>query len=531
LSEPLAPDERRWLYLWAAVLIVLTLIPVAVAAAVTPAGHIFSGWVLEARDEVSYIGKATQGLQGHWLYHDPYTSEAQPPSLIYLPYILLGQLDRPFGIPLSIVLHIARVCLTVALLWAVYGISAEVFTAVRGRRLAFALVMLGGGLGLFGSVDVAGYHLVSLDRKVSGTAGLETVSVGPHIVLACLSLAWLALIWIRHSQAPRRRDLMATLVWTAALSCAYPQQAAMWAALAVLMWVVWPRRGPALLALAAGVGALPYVVYGQYLKGTNPIFAAWPPQSDIDVGDPLAYLLWGHLVMLPFVVIAVVPLVGRLREREVSGGEATLRLMAGWVVVSAVLMYLPGLPHILQRVYYGSFIPFGILAVAGLMRVAEGATRRRQRRLRLAVLAMMVVALATVVESISIPVQHLDDQALDFPRDEATVLDKLRADAPGGGRLVMSSFRSGLYVPALSGQDAYVGFPFETLDLEAKQREAERFYTRPGAAAEAERLNINYVLWGRFERDFGGPDPGLTNPGWQLAYSSGEARLYRTNAP
>jgi len=107
--------ERRWLVWWSAALIALTLVPIAVAAAVTPAGHVFSGWVLEARDEVSYIGKATQGLQGRWLYHDPYTSEPQSRSLIYLPYIVLGQLDRPFGVPLSLVLHIARIGLALGL--------------------------------------------------------------------------------------------------------------------------------------------------------------------------------------------------------------------------------------------------------------------------------------------------------------------------------------------------------------------------------------------------------------------------------
>jgi hypothetical protein len=302
----------------------------------------------------------------------------------------------------------------------------------------------------------------------------------------------------------------------------------MWAALALLLWAAYPQRGRALLALAAVAGALPYVVYGQFLKNTNPIFAAWPPQSDINVGDPLAYLLWGHLLMLPFVIVAALPVLRRWRARAEDAKEEALRLGIGWIVVSTLLMYLPVLPHILQRVYYGSFIPFGILAVAGLAHVVP-AGKRLLPRAQMAVLAMMIVALATVVESIAIPVRHLDDLALYFPRDEAQVLQALRAEAPSGGKLVMNSWPTGLYVPALSGDDTYLGFPFETLDQNAKQLEAQRFFSLQDAGRlteEAGRLHIDYVLWGRYERDFGGPDPGQVAR-WPVAYASGDARIYR----
>src|ERR1700694_4814698 len=90
----LSVSERRWLICASALLLLLTRVPLALAAASSPAGHVFGGFVYEARDGDSYVGKTMQGLEGHWLYRDPYTSEKQPASFIFAPYLVLGQVDR-----------------------------------------------------------------------------------------------------------------------------------------------------------------------------------------------------------------------------------------------------------------------------------------------------------------------------------------------------------------------------------------------------------------------------------------------------
>jgi len=509
--------ERRWVAVVGAAVLLVTLLPLPVAAAVAPSGEGFGGFVVEARDSISYVAKAREGLQGHWLYHDPYTSEAQPETAIYLPYLALGQLDRLLHLPLEAELQVARLVLAAALLWAVYLLAAQCFDRVRWRRTAFLLTVFGGGLGVIGHGSIVGYHLVSLDREVSGTVGLETMSVAPHIVLACLGCAWLALLWVRHADSPRKRDLAATLAWTVIISAAYPQVAAMWAVIGAVAFALRPSRGRAAMTAAIALGAAPYVAYGLGLQASNPVFKAWPPQGDIDVGDPLSYLLWGHLLMLPFVLVATVQAARRPRERW-------LELALVWIAVSAVLMYTPGLPHLLQRVYYGSFIPFAVATTAG---VVEAWSRRWVRRL---VPLMGVAGLAVIVESFAIPLQHLDDYALYFPRDERAVLQRLQELRPGGGALVMNSYLSGLYVPAIGGQDTYVGFPFETLDTAAKADSARTFYRLADAAAlrdAAARLKLSYVLYGRYERGYGGADPGAL-AGWRVAARQGDALLYST---
>jgi len=526
--------ERRWLAIVAGLLLLLTLVPLAVAAARTPAGEIFGGFVYEARDGDSYVAKTVEGLQGNWLYHDPYTSEAQPQSLIFAPYLALGQLDRILGLPVPLVLHLARLALAAALLVAVYLLCSEVFPDPGRRRLAFLLSILGGGLGFLAiaHAEVLGYHYVSLDIGVSGSTGLDTLNLAPHIAIACLGATWAAILWIRSATALTPPRLAGGLLWVLLVSSVYPQLAAMLAVVAVVAWISAPRRSTGAVALAWIAGAVPYVAYGLALKATNPTFAGWPPASDVDIGDPLSYLLWAHLAMVPFVVVTAIGVVRRRRAplRE----DRALGLLLGWIAVSAILMYLPGLPSVLHRLYYASFVPFGVAAAAGLWSWAQarGSATARRRALVYGCALICLVAVEIAAEGLTIALQHRDDLALYFPADEATVLGRLKEAEPAGDKLVMNSYLSGLFVPGLSGQRTYTGFPFETLDIQRKEANVLAFYRASDPSvlrSEAASLHIDYLLWGVYERGLGGRDPGQI-AGWPVVATSGMARLYKVAA-
>jgi hypothetical protein len=521
-------DERRWRLCGALLLLCLTVAPLGVAAAVAPPGHQFGGFVYEARDGVSYVAKATEGLAGQWLYHDPYTSEPQPRTLIYLPYLALGQLDRPLSLPPALLIQVARLGLAAALLFAVYRVVAAAFPDRGRRRLGFLLVVLGGGVGaLTGShLDILGYHYVSLDVAVSGMVGMDTLNLAPHILLACLGMAWVALLSARQETVPRAGTVLAAGAWTLAISAAYPQMAVLAGAVAVTGALLVRRARMAAFAAAVVAGALPYAVYGLYLRQSNPVFKAWPPQSDVDVGDPLSLLVFGHLVMLPFVVLALARL--WRRRADLGAGVGMTGFCAAWVVVMTVLMYVPGLPAVMHRLYYGSFIPFGVLAADGLWNWSRDRPRPSRRMLVYPAMLMCLAGVQTVAEGFAVPLLHRDDMALYFPTDEARVLEAVAAQRPSGGGLVMNSYLSGLFVPGLSRQDTYIGFPFETLDLAHKNSEVMRIYTATDPAESARLVRAtgaSYLLWGRYEAGFGGRDPGQLN-GWPVLARSGRARLY-----
>jgi hypothetical protein len=184
----------------------------------------------------------------------------------------------------------------------------------------------------------------------------------------------------------------------------------------------------------------------------------------------------------------------------------------------------------MHRLYYGSFAPFGVLAAAGLWDLRERlATPAARRRLLVyGTLLMSLSGLRAAFEPSAIVLGHRDDLALYFPARSAIVLRQVAQQRPQGDRLVMSSYLSGLWVPALSRQTAYLGFPFETLDLARKDRDARVFYgiDQPEVLQDrANALGIDYVLWGPYEQALGGPDPGEL-AGWRVVAQSGSTRVY-----
>src|SRR5207245_9771625 len=108
--------EWRWLYAVAGVILSLTAFPLAIAQLVTPAGTVFSGYVVIARDAFVYQQMWQAGWAGAWLFHSGCHSETLPGVLIYPWYLwsgyLLGFLNGPA------LYHAARLLAATALLLA-----------------------------------------------------------------------------------------------------------------------------------------------------------------------------------------------------------------------------------------------------------------------------------------------------------------------------------------------------------------------------------------------------------------------------
>jgi hypothetical protein len=523
--------ERKRLILWIAILATATLLPILLGLLSTPKGYNFGGFIYEARDSVSYLGKALEGQQGQFFYLDPYTSEFQPHSYIFLPYILIGQLSRITPFSLIWLFHIIQLGFLFAIAVELYRVISHYQESHKYRSLSFWVVLLGGGLGFIfaGPTHLGPYTLISLDVGVSGTQGLETLSLAPHILLVVLSSLKLFSLWLKREENSVIWLILRAFIWTLLISLAYPQMAVLWALIFTILLVTKISKPNISLVLGSCLGAIPYVVYGLYLQNSNPIFQGWPPQQDIQIGDPLSYLLWGHFFMFPFLLIALYSL---WKKRGKNLSKSIYLLPVTWIFLSAILMYTPGIPIIFHRVFYASFIPFGILAVLGLRESLAliSSQKNRQRLLVYGTFLICLITLQVAMEGVTTPLFHRNSLALYFPSNEASVLEALQKSQPTSRHVLMSSYVSGLYVPALSGQTAYLGFPFETLDLAKKQEEVSLFYNtsnKEGLKLQAQKLHITYVLWGKYEKEFGGTDPGQT-AGWKTIIQKGDVKIYST---
>ena len=514
--------EWRWALTWAAVILAVSCLPYLVAWLTSPPGYQFSGILVNPFDGNSYLAKMRQGWAGAWQFHLTYTPEPHDGApIIYLFYLGLGHASRLVGLPLLLIYHAARVLAGLALLLAVYAFAVHLTDDLRERRLAFVLVGISAGLGWLGAV----MGRLPIDLVVPEAFAFFSILSNPHFPLAmALMLVILrGVVWpgrgVRRWLTPALAAL--TLVFVHPLGL-IPMCATIATYLLLRTWL--DRRLPlAELTAALGVGLFsgPLLLYGYWIYTTNPAMSAWATQNitpaphafDLALGFGLVGLL-----AIPGAMIAV-------RERD-RGGLA----LVTWCVVTLVLVYMPF--DLQRRMLTGMVIPLAMLAAMGLSRWLFPILSAGRSRL-VSVLAIGLSALGTLflLVVLTAGVFNRDYQSDLFARlylaqDEVPAMQWLLSHAQD--EIVLAAPRTGMLLPGRSGVRVFVGHPFETIDAEVKEAQAEAFFRGEMLNEEwqalREQYQIHYLFVGPAERAFGdGSDPLLeTAP----AFQQGEVTIY-----
>ncbi|MBE0689446.1 MAG: hypothetical protein IH587_04920, partial [Anaerolineae bacterium] len=153
---PITRQEWRRVFVLAAVLIGLTMLPYIAGWVAQSGDRVFSGAVIGTEDFNSYIGKMRLGARGIWDFYLFYTPEpSDPVALVFLPYILPGQIigrlissiDPALTPALIATYHLMRIIFDLLLIGVLYRFIAEFLNSPSQRMSALILATLGGGFG------------------------------------------------------------------------------------------------------------------------------------------------------------------------------------------------------------------------------------------------------------------------------------------------------------------------------------------------------------------------------------------------
>jgi hypothetical protein len=543
-----AVTRTEWCWVLAAGLFVVavTCVPYLVAGLHQTPERVFSGCILLAEDCYSYLAKMRQGAEGAWQFQIAYTPEPHSATLFFLFHLALGKLALlwPGGdltLKLVVIYHVARVVFGLGLLLTIYFFLAALTSDVGTRRLAWAMVAVGGGLGwlLAALGQIRWLGSMPLDLYFSEGFAFVAVLGFPHVAAAqsllllgllCLMQAWRGGVAHGHrnpdpaAPAPRR--------WARGPLAA----SAKWAALAGLLWllmgviapfyvpVAWAVTGSAWIVLClrresgatfhwreagfAGLAALisaPVVVYSLWVFTSDPVYGAWAAQNRITSPHPLHYLAAYGLPL----ALALFAVKGAWRGKD----RAWLAL--AWVGVVPLLVYLP--LNIQLRLSTGVQVPLSLLAGLGAERLRKGGRRWLVRALLVPMIPTSLFLLA------SSTVWMTDRPAPPFRESsEVAALEWLSARSQVGD-VVLTAYESGSYLPARVNARVLVGHDLEAKDADRKKQLVERFFDEASEDAWRRRFlvqyAVDYVLWGPEERRLGGFDPA-TAPYLREVYDS-----------
>ena len=531
---PSTAGERRWVLVFALLLLALTTLPYLLGFAMQGEALRFTGFVFGVEDGNSYLAKMLSGAYGAWLFRTPYTVFPQRGVLMYLPYLLLGKLG---GLP---GLHEQLVGLYQAFRWlagvllalAAYDFLALFVRQVRLRRLALAVVLLGGGLGWLWMLSGGrgGLSELPLDFYSPETFGFLAFYGLPHVALGRALLLWGLVIYLVNGRLeaggrpPWRSVILLNLAWLGAGLC-QPLAAALLGGVLGLHLLVqtlrcalcrldvgWQALGRALRFAAAGFvlpGAWAAVSAASYL--TDPYLQTWG-QQNVLLSPPISQYVLAYLLLAPLAAAGAVLLV---REDAWRGW-----LPAAWALALPVLAYAP--TNLQRRLPDGGWVALAALAFAALeglqhwARQAEekdgGGAGWRTRTAWAAPLALLVLVLPSTLLLIAGGLQAAGQQVAPafLPTDQVRIFEYLAQDArPGDAAL--AAFHTSNALPAWVPLRVVTGHGPESANFAIAQSMVEEFY-QPGTPDARRRAMLQvfrarYVLWGPEERQLGSWDP------------------------
>ena len=494
-------SEFRWVLIASLAVILLASLPTLYAWTLADADHVFSGFVYNTEDGNSYIAKMRLGARGEWLFHVFYTAEEHDPAMAFPFHILLGKLAVASGLSLVTTYHLARVAFGLILLLTVYAFVGYFTPDIVVRRVAWALVAIGSGVGwlliLLGLTNWLG--ALPLDFWVPEAYAFLVLYNLPHLALAQSLLLW-AILWTLQSHD--RRNLTSVVkagLAALGMTLVVPFYAGVLAAvlgaylLAVSIQersIPWRWIGQTALV---GAFAAPVVAYNAWVFTTNPAFRIWAAQNTILSPHPVHYVL-GYL---PLLIPAIPGAVHTVRQKD-----RHWLLPLTWVLVVPFLLYAP--INLQRRMCAAVQVPLALLAAKGMV------TWFGQRRWPLAAcIAIASLSNLLLVAGSFGPIQQRT-APIYRPGDEVAALEWLAAHAQPD-ETVLASFQVSNVIPARTDLRVFAGHGPETLYSTEKQANIHRFFQpdtddawRHGLLRE---FGIDYVLFGPAEQELGDWDP------------------------
>jgi hypothetical protein len=537
--------KQEWLFVWLVIIgvLALTTLPYIYGYLSCPADRQFMGLMLDVPDHGQYLSWF-RGFQNSFLVSNKLTPEPNRPVFFNLVWWTLAQIARFTGLSYAPLYQIFRWVSGAAFLWVLYRFIAYFVNSIWQRRMVFLLTAFSSGLGwmliVLKYTLTNGELLYPLDVYIAEGNTFLCILGYPHFIFAAAFIVGVfVLLWRGYQKQQLRYAVLAGVVaLILGLHHAYDLIIlyGVWGAFFLLIWLREQRFPTHLFWSEVILGLISFGpgLYAVYLTSTDPIWTEVLAQfANAGVYTPNPF----HLLMLfglPLTIAALtwtgfVPL-HNLDDQSL--------FICTWFGVGFLLNYIPTdfQIHMLNSWQ----VPMMILAVKGIRNhigpaVSEWLSRRQwawspERISQYLTILLLIVVLPTNLYLWAW--RFVDLRRHDYPyylyRDEVAALNWLDEHADPAD-VVLSSITIGQYVPALSGNTAFLAHWAQTVDFYDKTERVERFFDI--AVPDDERLDtlrtfdVAYVFYGPAERALGGYDPG-ESPLFTKVFSSPHVQLY-----
>jgi len=534
-------SKQEWHLVWTVILfiLILTSVPYAYGYMSSPVNKQFMGLMLDIPDHGQYLSW-WRSFQNSVLIPNKLTPEPHEPLFFNLLWWTLAQASRITGLGYAVVFQSFRWVAGATFLCSLYRLLALLLPKVEQRRMAFLLTTFTSGFGwvliLLKYTLADGVLYYPLDVFIAEGNSFLCILAFPHFTLA---LTFIALIFefifrgwldarLHHMVIAGVLSLILGWMHTYDLIIIY----GVTGSFALVVWVKnrsfpWTLFWGGLIIVGLSFSG---AVYSAILTTVDPLWKEVLAQfANAGVFTPTPF----HLLILFGLPLALAIITWVLLIRNKDWSDVNLFIMS-WFATGALLNYIPTdfQIHMLNSWQ----IPMILLATLGLSDLAGSALVNRNVVWRQKISRWMTVAVLVLIlpTNIYLWIWRFSDLAQhDYPyylhRDDIEALSWLK-DNSYSDEIVLSSLTIGQYVPALSGNKAFLAHWAQTVDFYDKVDRVEGFFDLSVSDDERtetiNKFNVAYVLYGPAELQLGDYDPAVAE--WtELVFSSAHTRVFR----
>jgi hypothetical protein len=533
MTTPTDP-YRKWVRLLSLAVIAIAFIPYLYGYLQTPPGMVYMGFADHPYDQNAYISYIQQASEGKIFIRRDHTLEYQRP-LFFMPFnLILGRVARSLHLTPLVTYHIARAVYAYLLLMTIYWLTSFFTSDGRRRFFAFALCACSSGLCWVIPYHTWGalfknYNLIPICYWVVETVLFEIILSSPHS-LTTLFLILSFGLFLRALRGPFLSSSLLGGACVAVLALLHPVDVVtvyiVLSAYFVVLLIGF--RGDAILCFRSGLLifllSLPVMLYQYYLFTTEPVFIEWSKEAFISP-NPLSYVIGYGLVL--FLAIPEIVRIARRGTREDW-------FLLVWAVSTMLLLYAP--LSFQRRLSLGLHVPLCVLASGTVFRsMLPWARRFLDTRAKEAVFLVFILLLTVPSNLVKLAISCTEQRnsPLEFylPRGDWEAMRWMR-ETHNEDAAVLSNYKSGLYIPAYTGNRSYVGHWSETIDFERKADIANWILYAPDRdelkKSILKRNGIDYIYFGSFER-MRAPFAMKNAHFLETIYDRGGVQIYRFN--
>ncbi|MFA6392170.1 MAG: hypothetical protein WCW66_05520 [Patescibacteria group bacterium] len=533
-------NEKRFIVIVIAFVIIVTSIPYIFGLIRTPDGSFYTGiHALTPGDTNVYYSYIEQVKQGEIIFRDLYTSEIQDAPLINPFWFIIGLFGKITHLPTWLTLQISRLVLAAVFVMVAYIFISYIFIEKSKRKLALIILLFSSGFGgaLAPFLEQLkyysdGYYHWPMDLWVPESVTFLSLFHLPHIIFSSiLSLVVFLFALLSFETDKFRYSILsgvAALFWFSFHPFHFFTLVVV---LSVYLFIhgISTKKFPTSFlkhALIIILMSLPAVIYQYAIIAGDSVISGRAEQNLL-----LTPSWW--LVVVSYGFVGILALLGVVRVLKQQ--DRKWFFIAIWFVVQTLLLYAP--LSFQRRLSQNLHFPMALLALFAL-----GYIVKRYKDINLIkyvssnkiILGTLFVlffsfsniyALANDIllyRNMSYPFFYLSSDYKDafrWLKDNAQKEDS-----------VLSEWIDGNFIPGYSGRTVYIGHDVETVDFEYKEKQVEWFFQNNLDLEEKKEFlttaGLDFIFFSGRSAELGDFDP--QNKKFLLPeFISEEIKIYR----